>query len=311
MRNLKVLLLLLTFPVVVQAQEITIEKKWYGTFYEQEGERLNLTEIQEILQSNEEAFEQVRLARKNYTISNILSSAGSALLGYATGAAISGENFEWGTAGIGAGLVAFSIPFDLQFRNLTKRGIDQYNAALPYQGEPGDLFNPKWRRPISFGLRLGVNRSYLNYNVERLKVDPTFGFAAGAFVDLKLFRSLHIQPEGQYSREGGKDQALSYFNVPVLLKWYFIPDTHINFGPQFGFLLEAEHQEEIFKSNNFSLAGGVGYETPGGFLVDFRGSFGINSVLEEDYSIPSGHGYLLTGMGAWANNIQFSIGYKL
>lgn len=310
MKNSLVLFFLLMFSVLTQAQEIKIEKKWYGLKYTQASERLNLTEIQEILQINEEAFSIMHQARINHSIDNILSLAGGALLGVALGSAVVGEDVNWTATGLSAGLVAISIPFNLQAKNFTRRGIETYNTGLPYSREPAGQFQPKWNRPISFGLKLGLNWSQLNYNLDRLEVDGTVGFSVGAFADLKLIRSLHIQPEVQYSREGAKNQEISYFNVPVLLKWYILPDTHLNVGPQMGFLLDAGEKEDDFKSQNTSAVVGAGYETPGGFLFDIRAAFGTKSILQDDYSIPSGQGYNLTGMGAWQENLQFSVGYK-
>lgn len=310
MRIRFILFLVLAFTALGQAQEIKIEKTLGGYKFTQTSEKLNLSEIQEILQKNEEAFSLTKQGRSNHSIANILGLAGGALIGVPIGTAIGGGDANWVMAGVGAGLVAIAIPFNSQANKFTRRAIEEFNASLPYSEDQGKKFRPKWERPISFGLRAGMNISELDYNHPKLEVDGTFGFFAGAFADLKLFRTLHIQPEALYSREGAKDQVLSYLNVPILLKWYYTPDMHLSAGPQMGFLLDAGDREEDFKSQNLSAVVGVGYESPQGVLFDVRFIVGTKSILQDGFSIPSGEGYTITGMGAWPRNIQFSLGYK-
>src|SRR5690606_6614615 len=102
--KLRLFLFLFLTAAFAQAQEIKVEKKFLGTQYTLEGDQLSLAEIQNIVQENEEAFQVLKKARSNQSISAILGLAGGALIGIPVGTALAGGDANWSMAAIGAGL---------------------------------------------------------------------------------------------------------------------------------------------------------------------------------------------------------------
>ena len=124
------------------------------------------------------------------------------------------------------------------------------------------------------GVKAGLN--YAN-----LRGDETHGFKSrlsynfGIFSEFRALRNLSVQPELQFSSQGGKfnlsgvDVAivLNYLNVPILAKYYIINNFYGQLGPQFSYLLSSELKAEgqdqgLGELNKFDLAlnGGFGYQ---------------------------------------------------
>lgn len=161
-----------------------------------------------------------------------------------------------------------------------------------------------------FGIKAGVNFSNIDFNIRSASPEGRVGFNLGTFVDFKLSRSFHLQPEVLYSREGIKEGIIDYLNIPATLKWYFVEGIHLDAGPQLGILVDAEGGTHGLKSTNFSTVFGLGYETPGGFMIDTRYALGVANIIEEDLAIDSGMGYNISGIKAWTRTFQIGIGYK-
>ena len=310
MRTWFIIMIFLASIATGHSQKIEVKENWWGTTVSQNDQNLEFTEIQRALQKNQEAFALISNAGSNRTIGAIIGMAGSALIAFPIGEAVAGEDFNWTMAGIGAGFLGLSIPFNSITKQFSIRAIDSYNAGLPYPEGSEKVFQQKRDRPFSVGIKAGTNISRLDFNSTRFESENTLDIHVGALGDLKLYRSLHLQVEALYSREGAKDQTLTYFNLPVLLKWYYLSDFQLHLGPQFGFLLSAQENEEDFKSQALSGVFGTGYESPGGILFDVRYSVGLSGILVDDFLIPSGSGYTISGIDAWSQNFQLSLGYK-
>lgn len=120
----------LLLGVMALGQEITIEKKWGGRQFFQEGKRLTMSEMVKTMESNDEAFREITKARTNNTIGMVLGGAGGFMVGYPLGAAVAGGDPNWVMAGIGAGLIAVSIPISLKFNKQAETAVDLYNKGL-------------------------------------------------------------------------------------------------------------------------------------------------------------------------------------
>lgn len=149
-----------------------------------------------------------------------------------------------------------------------------------------------------FGLKAGLNISNQKYEAEGISVNANsiVGVQVGGFAEIKLADKFAIQPEVLFSTEGSKIKAegeeilfnLSYINVPVMAKFYPAPKFSIQAGPQLGFLVSAKgkfNDEKVdikdgYKSINFGLNLGAGYEFTDNFLVDVRYNFGLSDISE-------------------------------
>lgn len=98
--------------------------------YFQHGNRLNMNDIKTIMKSNAAANSKIHRAQTNYAFSSIFGFSGGFLVGYPIGSALAGKDANWALAGIGAGLIAISIPFSTAYSRHTKSAVDIYNRNL-------------------------------------------------------------------------------------------------------------------------------------------------------------------------------------
>jgi hypothetical protein len=105
---------------------ITIKK---SAFY-YNGKLLTPKKLVEITKPNPIAFEKMQQAQKNYIPALILSSAGGFAIGYPLGGLIGGNKMNWTLFGIGAGLVAISIPFSTAYNKHAKDAVNIYNQGI-------------------------------------------------------------------------------------------------------------------------------------------------------------------------------------
>ncbi|NNJ89876.1 MAG: PorT family protein [Eudoraea sp.] len=157
---------------------------------------------------------------------------------------------------------------------------------------------------ITFGVKAGANFSNLkiSFDSEGASPDGATSIFVGGLLDVGLSDKVHFQPEIQYSIEGAKDGDVTYFNVPLMLKYYLIEGLNVQAGPQLGLLVDAEGGTEGLKSSNFALNFGAAYELVGGFFVDARYNLGLSNIAEED-----------TGFGDFSlktKGFQLGVGYR-
>lgn len=158
---------------------------------------------------------------------------------------------------------------------------------------------------VKFGVKVGGNISSLNVSggeigdIGVLRFNSIVGVQAGVFAEIKVADKFAIQPEALFSVEGsefgfeGSDAKinLSYINVPVMAKYYASEKISLQVGPQLGFLVAAKGKmgddstdiKDSFKSINFGVNFGLGYEINEKVSVDFRYNLGLSNVAEEDF----------------------------
>jgi len=200
-----------------------------------------------------------------------------------------------------------------------KKGIQFFIVALFMAAGSGAYAQTKF----SLGIKAGPN--FANINTET-SADENYksrtGFHAGAFALFK-FSKVGIQPEVLFSQQGttfkysGSPDLkanFSYVNVPIIIKLYTIAGINLQVGPQIGFLTSAKREDynsltgdvteenvkEDFKSTDFSLALGAGWDLPFGLTIDGRYNLGLSDI----------------NSGASENSVknqvwQVSVGYKL
>lgn len=163
---------------------------------------------------------------------------------------------------------------------------------------------------IKFGVKAGVNLANVSGNGLDFFIDSDeksenrFGLAIGGLVEYKLSQKISLQGELVYSQQGFKKNypdedfmesyALDYLNIPVLAKYYITDELNLEFGPQLGFLLAAkyideedgekyeEDAKEFFKSTDFGLNFGAGYQLENGLGINARYNLGLANIF--DYS---------------------------
>ncbi|MUV03215.1 outer membrane beta-barrel protein [Flavobacterium rakeshii] len=172
---------------------------------------------------------------------------------------------------------------------------------------------------IKFGAKAGLNIADFGGDAETS--GSRTGFHVGVVAEFKLTEQFSIQPEIVYSMQGAKfetldgfasiveqDMKLDYLNVPIMAKYYLFEGFSIQAGPQVGFLMSAkvddDDAKDSFKSIDFALNGGVGYELPSGVFFQARYSAGLADINDVE-------GFEGADAPKINNNvISFSVGYK-
>lgn len=144
---------------------------------------------------------------------------------------------------------------------------------------------------IDFGIKAGANFSTFNGGV---KSDNITNFHAGAALELNLVPTFSIQAEGLFSSQGGKavyevegvggvakDINLDYIAVPVMAKFYLLPDRlSLMAGPQFSFLINDAEEEFEAKTFDLAAAGGAELKIIGGLFAQARYTIGLTKASD-------------------------------
>lgn len=141
---------------------------------------------------------------------------------------------------------------------------------------------------INFGIKAGANFS--NFSGD-LNTDGITNFHAGAVLELNIVPTFSVQAEGLFSSQGAtpdntvveiaKDINLDYISVPVMAKFYILPERlSLMAGPQFSFLVS--DADDVLKTKSFDLAaaGGVELKIIAGLFAQARYTVGLNNVSD-------------------------------
>jgi hypothetical protein len=156
---------------------------------------------------------------------------------------------------------------------------------------------------FSGGIKAGLNIATEKYPGFTMQ-DATLGYG-GAFGRYQV-NLLAFQLEADYSVEGGDLKAAfggqinkyreTYLNFPLFIQGRFPSGAYIEFGPQYGILLSSTYNfnntgivntQTIYKSYNFSVGGGAGYEFQSGSVkglgINFRFMQGLTAISSSGY----------------------------
>ncbi len=105
-------------------------KKRLGTVFQQNGKNLTPRQLVNITQANQEAYSEMRIAKRNYDFGYIIGFSGGFLVGWPIGTSLGGGDPNWTLAAIGAGLIVVSIPFSTGYTKHAKKAVAIYNKSL-------------------------------------------------------------------------------------------------------------------------------------------------------------------------------------
>jgi hypothetical protein len=145
---------------------------------------------------------------------------------------------------------------------------------------------------VNFGIKGGANFSNLSGDIDS---DGITSFHAGAVLELNLVPTFSVQAEGLFSSQGGKakfeeggvvgvaeDINLDYISVPVMAKFYVLPNTlSVMAGPQFSFLVDEAEEAWDTKSFDMAAAGGVELKIIAGLFAQARYTIGLTDVSDD------------------------------
>ena len=182
-----------------------------------------------------------------------------------------------------------------------------------------------------YGFKGGLNLSNLSGDIE--ENSTKLGFHLGGFAQIKVSDKFSIQPELLYSEQGTSFNnvdadfngsiytgdvklKLSYINIPVMFKFYVDKSFHFEAGPQLGILTTAktatkisgfdqevkQDAKDFFKSTDFGLNFGVGYDFTNHLFASFRYNLGLSNIAK---TVQGDDSKVNTSV------FMFSLGYKI
>lgn len=175
------------------------------------------------------------------------------------------------------------------------------------------------------GLRAGANFA----SITDTGLDTKTDFYIGGFAALKISRFFTVQPEINYSRQGGKGPIntyvyqydyntgydssyyttqnvsvdLQYVSLSIVNKFTFTDEINVHVGPVFDILANSPVYANA--DVDLGITAGVGYTLPFGLTVEARVKKGLVDVLD-DYFLTGGYGY--SDNYDNTTNLVFSIG---
>ena len=177
-------------------------------------------------------------------------------------------------------------------------------------------------KSFTFGPKIGVD--YTHFWDADGDYSGMLGYQAGLFMEYTINDKFAVAPEVVFAAQGGKHKwidagdlevsttmHLNYINVPVMIKFYVVPNLSIDFGPQVGFNIYKKYTDKWknasddkkdtddiqgVKSVDLGVGLGLTYNIADEVFVQARYTLGFTKVIKE-YSSKNG-------------NAQISIGYR-
>lgn len=151
----------------------------------------------------------------------------------------------------------------------------------------------------SYGVRTGLNNSNLDFEPDTGSFDNAHrnGFTIGFFAEYKVTENLSFAPEIQYSAEGAKEEVIriEYIQMPLFLKYKLAERLSLGLGPQIS--LKGHDYEDGFKNLAFSGLAGLEYRITEEFFVDFRYSYGLTNVFDDETNLEAKNTNMQIGFG--------------
>nr|WP_129729712.1 porin family protein [Parabacteroides goldsteinii] len=147
--------------------------------------------------------------------------------------------------------------------------------------------------------KVGLNFANMTNSDGSMKPGLNIGVAG----EVMMTDHFAIEPGIFYSMQGtkGKDSGVTmkikndYLNIPVLFKGYVYEGFNLFAGPQLGFKVSSKIKasqsgtsvstsegSDLFKTVDFAIVIGAGYQSPMGFLVSLNYNIGLANTINKD-----------------------------
>jgi len=115
------------------------------------------------------------------------------------------------------------------------------------------------------------------------------GAHAGVFVNLGITDNFMIEPQVLFSMKGAKlkgdDLKMNWVEFPIWVRYEMESGLNFNAGPFLGLLLSGDvgdfDVKDNYKSIDFGLGAGIGYQMGGGLGFHLNYNAGISNIGEE------------------------------
>ncbi|MBT9189642.1 porin family protein [Zobellia russellii] len=163
-------------------------------------------------------------------------------------------------------------------------GIQSSIAQTVIQGTgPSGGFN---MGDIKFGGKAGINfTTWLGNDFDG--VSAKVGTYFGGIAEIPVMDDFYVQPELLFTLQGAdlgpSNVNLAYLQIPVMGKYHITEEIAVELGPQVGFLLADNWEEDLqfqdTKSIELGVNIGAGYRMDENFYFQFRIGVGLSEVL--------------------------------
>ena len=147
--------------------------------------------------------------------------------------------------------------------------------------------------------KIGLNFA----NMTNMEGSMKPGLNIGVAGEVMMTDNFAIEPGVFYSMQGTKGDVGSstvkykndYLNIPILFKGYVYEGFNLFAGPQLGFKVSSKLKasesgtsvstdvaSDWFKTFDFSIAIGAGYQSPMGLIFSLSYNIGLTNVLDKD-----------------------------
>ena len=165
---------------------------------------------------------------------------------------------------------------------------------------------------VKYGLKGGLNVANINVSgAASPSMSSVVNLHIGAFAEFSINKKVAFQPELLYSMQGSKFSQivniegtnydtdntlkLSYINIPLMFKYYPQSKFYFEAGPQLGLLTSAKVEvdvagfgsgsddvKEFFKTVDFGMNVGLGYNFSKNVLLGARYNFGLTNIADTE-----------------------------
>ena len=157
------------------------------------------------------------------------------------------------------------------------------------------------------------------------------GLNIGVAGEVMMTNNFAIEPGIYYSMQGFKVSGTTaklkndYLNIPILLKGYVYEGFNLFAGPQLGFKVSSKVKasdsgtsvstdvlSDWFKTFDFSLVVGAGYQTSMGLLFSLSYNVGLTNTLNKDNIASTTPGASSSDIDGKSRNgvLQFNVGWR-
>lgn len=173
-------------------------------------------------------------------------------------------------------------------------------------------FNFANAQKVKYGVKAGLNIANAIISEDGApSTSSVTSFHVGGFAEINISKKLFFQPELVYSMQGtnfslpvdvngtvystNNTFKLSYINIPLMFKYYPQEKFYFEAGPQIGLLTSAKLEvevagygsntqdaKELFKSSDFGLNFGLGYNFTKRVTSNVRYNLGLSNIADTE-----------------------------
>jgi hypothetical protein len=124
------LLLVLSFGQLFCQKKLSIYKSFGGVVFEMDSTSISSKQVSIILQQNQKAYQEFKVAKRKALVGNIIGFTGGLLVAVPLISIVAGGQPEWAFVGAGGVLFLGSLPFNSSFRGHALNAIEIYNSGV-------------------------------------------------------------------------------------------------------------------------------------------------------------------------------------